>query len=434
LNRHGRMALKPRFLEHFRVEFWMVVAAFLLRVGLLMRPHAFDGVDDLSFVNEISNIATSLAEGHGFSSPFPFHGDSGPSAWVPPIYPFLCSVWLRVLGSGTRSLIAILSMNSLFSALTCVPLVRIAERLFNRRVALISGWVFALVPYFARWAVTWYWEITLSTLLMTWLFWYALALREYDSLRGWISFGLLFGVAMLTNPSVMTLVGISILWLLDVHGLKIWRRAALSLLVCFLVISPWLVRNRLVMHKWIFLRSNFGFEFSLGNYHGSAGDCWMGRHPWTSLAEYERYANMGEAAYVNQRAHEGREFVREYPEEFLRLCWYRFRIFWDGSVMRMRPRWQPYWLAWLYPLLTVTTSVGLLVMLFRRSLYAHLLFFVILLYPWPYYLDCVQSRFRHLIDPLMLMITVWVVTETLQSGTKALRLYLHRADQENELT
>lgn len=93
----------------------------------------------------------------------------------------------------------------------------------------------------------------------------------------------------------------------------------------------------------------------------------------------------------------------------------------------MRPEWRPFWLAWLYPLLTITTALGLLVMLARRLAVTHLMFFTILLYPWPYYLDCVQSRFRHLVDPMMLMISMYLIVETVRIVDKGIRLYSQRA-------
>src|SRR5579883_338880 len=161
-------------------ELWMVVVALLVRILLIYMAnevHFQEDKDDLSFVNEMSQVAGALASGHGFSSPF--GGPSGPTAWVPPVYPALCGFLFKLMGGyGLGAVICVLAMNSLFSALTCIPLVRIAERIFDRRLALICGWLWALVPYFAKWSVTWIWETTLSTLLMSWLFLQFLELRD----------------------------------------------------------------------------------------------------------------------------------------------------------------------------------------------------------------------------------------------------------------
>jgi len=96
--------------------------------------------------------------------------------------------------------------------------------------------------------------------------------------------------------------------------------------------------------------------------------------------------------------------------------------------MKMRPVWQWYWIPDLYPIFTVTTAFGLLLMLWRKMPETYLLFFTILLYPWPYYLDCVQTRFRHLIDPMMLMITVYVLVEIGTSIWRGYQIYSRRED------
>src|SRR5262249_39404268 len=41
-------------------------------------------------------IAQSLAAGHGFASPF--HEDTGPTAWMPPVYPLPLASLLRLCG------------------------------------------------------------------------------------------------------------------------------------------------------------------------------------------------------------------------------------------------------------------------------------------------------------------------------------------------
>ena len=55
-----------------------------------------------------------------FSSPL--HADTGPTAWMTPIYPFLLACVFKVFGIYTKaSAIFMLSLDSLFSALTSFP-------------------------------------------------------------------------------------------------------------------------------------------------------------------------------------------------------------------------------------------------------------------------------------------------------------------------
>ena len=94
---------------------------------------------------ESVSIAGSIAQGKGFSSPFGV--PSGPTAWLAPAYPYLVAGLFRVFGLYTEaSAIAIEGINVIFLALTSVVLFRIAELMFDRRVAVWAGWIWAALP------------------------------------------------------------------------------------------------------------------------------------------------------------------------------------------------------------------------------------------------------------------------------------------------
>src|SRR5215813_8330977 len=148
---------------------WMVLAGFLARFLYILLAHSYrfrTNDANFSFGWEIGRIAYSIATGRGFSSPF--GGLTGPSAWTAPVYPYIVALSFRLFGVYTHAAaIALLTFNSLCGALTCWPIVRIARRVFNDRVAFWSGWIWALFPYIIYWAVRWVWETSLSTLLLT---------------------------------------------------------------------------------------------------------------------------------------------------------------------------------------------------------------------------------------------------------------------------
>src|SRR5690349_20537434 len=67
----------------------IIVVAFLLRLAVLTlgRTYHFSPTDNhFGFGWETGRIARSVAEGKGFSSPM--QGDTGPTAWIAPIYPY----------------------------------------------------------------------------------------------------------------------------------------------------------------------------------------------------------------------------------------------------------------------------------------------------------------------------------------------------------
>ena len=112
--------------------FWIVSIALVLRLSWILIGHTykFKAADDnFSFGWEMGRIAASLASGHGFSNPF--GPPTGPTAWEPPLYPYLTAGVFFIFGIYTKaSAFVLLALNSVFSALTCIPIFLIARRIF----------------------------------------------------------------------------------------------------------------------------------------------------------------------------------------------------------------------------------------------------------------------------------------------------------------
>src|SRR5580704_1063527 len=122
---------------------YVLMVAVALAVRLAVIPFLYHEWMD-PFVLEhwaFGLIARSIASGHGFGSPL---ADTGLSALLPPVYSYLLAGIFKIFGIETKaSVIAALSLNSLFSALTCVPVFLIAKRAFGDRVAKWAGWGWA---------------------------------------------------------------------------------------------------------------------------------------------------------------------------------------------------------------------------------------------------------------------------------------------------
>src|SRR6202030_106594 len=123
--------------------------AFFLRFGWIVIGHTyrFKGADaNFGFGWEMGRISASLASGHGFSNPF--GPSTGPTAWEPPLYPYLTAAVFHVFGIYSKaSAFVLLTLNSAFSALTCIPIFLIARRIFSERVAIGSGWAWGPLRY-----------------------------------------------------------------------------------------------------------------------------------------------------------------------------------------------------------------------------------------------------------------------------------------------
>lgn len=392
---------------------WMMVIAFLFRVVLILTHGTYHQAKDhpYGFGYETGSIARSIAAGEGFSSPFLL--PTGPTTWIGPVYPYLCATVFKLFGiySDTSGFV-ILALNSLFAALTCIPILRIAERCLTRSTGLWAGWIWAVLPFFSRWPTTWVWDTALSAFLLTVLVAVALSLEGETRAARWVGFGALWGFSALANPALLTALPFSYGWSgrrWYKHGNRVLRNVLFSLLVCAVMVAPWIIRNRVVLGKWVFIRGNFGLELRLGNYRGSAGLGWGGLHPALNRMQFDRYQRMGEIAFVEEKKQEALLWIKQNPAEFFRLTAKRFLLFWDGEPVLYTDRTTEPWSPWEVALLSLLTAFGLLLAIDRKIKAAWLFAAVLLVYPAPYYITYVMTRYRHALEPLMLILAVYFV-------------------------
>ena len=395
---------------------WIAFLAFVLRVIWIVAAHTyrFKTLDDnFSFGWEMGRIGRSLAQGQGFSNPF--NQATGPTAWEPPLYPFLIGVVFKLFGIYTHaSALVLLCINSLFSALTCVPIFLIARRCFSDKVAIWTAWIWAVLPSVMFWCTRWVWETSLAALLLALIFWLTLDLEEREGLTPWLQFGLVWGIAALTNTSLLAFLPAAGLW----AWYRRWKRGKRSLagvvlasLLFIACIAPWTARNYRIFGRLMFLRSNFGAELRIGNSPGADGTWQEYLHPTQNIYQMRLYRQLGETAYIDQRKREALAFIREDYGRFIGLCVKRFVYYWAGA-----PR------ASETPVLVLVKNSAFLassVLAFwglgralrKRRPGAWLFFWLILCYPAIYYAVFPHPRYRHPIEPELGILIVYVISE-----------------------
>ena len=397
--------------------FWMVLIALVLRLGYIVIAHTYNFKtldDNFSFGFEMGRIGRSLALGQGFSSPF--NGNTGPTAWEPPLCPLLIAGVFKVCGIYTQaSALVLLGLNSFFSAVTCVPIFLIAKRCFGEKVAVWSAWAWALLPPVIFWSTRYVWETSLAALLLAVIFWLTLVLEEEekDSLRPWVGFGLLWGIAALTNTTSLSFLPASGLWAWY-RRTKLGKRSLGGVLVASAVfaacLSPWLIRNYRVFGQRVFIRSNFGAELRLGNGPGANGT-WMDYlHATKNVQQMQLYQQMGELAYVAERKRQAIAFIQQDYARFIGLCLKRFVYFWAGVPRTGNSALAPFANS-LYLASSVLALWGLMRALRKHRPGAWLFFWLAVTYPLIYYAVFVLPRYRHPIEPELLILMVYIISE-----------------------
>ena len=450
----------------FRAPWVIFWTGFVLRLACILIGHtyrirAFDDHFDYGF--EAGRIARSVVQGHGYGNPF--NGFSGPTAWLPPLYPLLMALGFKLFGLYTNgAAIFIMVCDSVFSAAIAPAVYEIAARCFDAQgiarrasakaapVALWSAWLWAVYPAALQYAVHWLWEMSLTTCLFTWAFVLALRLRRIgepaetsgpdiqpdkpwnQNIGRWALFGLLWGLIALSNASLLLCLPASILWILwplrgrkqqtgnskqlPGHSYRTLRQsvagAILACVVFAATLTPWVVRNERALQAFVPTRSNFGVELWQSSLFYHDVFPWGQAVPlWTGDPEFKLYVQMGEVNYAKMRGAEAMANLRARPDLFVRFTLKRIQFFWFG-VPHATEKHESNEVGRIfnYSFLSVAGLLGLGLALKRRVPGAWLMASAFILVPLVYYAVTVQARFRHPIEPLIAILSVYLFRST----------------------
>lgn len=370
-----------------QLQFWLVFAsALIVRLVLLVHMFHIKPPQQMWTLNEEGAIARSLVVEHRFAAPF--HGATGPTAWVAPGYPFLVFFVFRIFGIFTaKSAEAVVLLNGLFSAITSVLILRLGQRTFGKTPGLIAAWTWALSPYAAlmAWLI---WETCLSAFLLTYAMYRTVILTEDKGRRNGVHAGLSWGVAALVNPALLAPFPFIVLYYVCRDRSK-WK-PTLAMAVTFAgVVLPWTIRNERVFHKFFLIRSNAAAEVYFGNVGFSL-------HPRGTSGEYQR---IGEAAYTDVMKERLSTYIRTHREKFVVDALQRIVPFWTA----------PEYLSPATILIALLTLIGF-VRGFRCEPHLAMPFLIVVtVYPLTYYISHTFARFRYPIEPVMLLVAAFGV-------------------------
>ncbi len=407
--------------------FWAGLAVRVLYITLARSYHFTAFQNHFPFGWEMGRIARAVATGRGYSDPF--FAPSGPTAWCPPIYPLLLAGVFKLFGVySSLSAWAILTINSVFSALTAVAVYELAYRSFSRKAALWSGWIWALYPAAMQYAVHWVWEMAITACLLTWALVIALRVRGIgqpmpptprESTGFWAAFGLLWGLIALLNPSLLIFLPACGLWMLagtpqpgrtSRRLLPALARATLAAILCAACIAPWIARNWIVFHTFIPMRPNFGAELYASSLESNNGFPWgaaVSIYPATP--DMQRYRLLGEVAFCKERGAMAKAIFRAHPGRFERYTLKRIYFFWAGVPHPIgKSLLTEVFRELNYAFLSLGGLLGLGLALWRKKPAAALYAGAFVLLPMVYYFVTVQARFRSPLEPLICILTVFL--------------------------
>jgi hypothetical protein len=398
----------------------IVAIAFVARVGFAVsqaRKIPDAALAHVPFENETGSIAQAIATGQGYSNPFA--RNTGPTAWLTPIYPWLAVAAFKIFGVFTiRAFYFLVFLNIVFSSVACVPLYAVGKRIAGIGVGAIAAWLWAVYPNAVMTPFEWIWDTSLATLLSVVLLWATMLLAESRRMRDWCLYGLLWGFVLMTNPSLGSLLPFLLGW----AAYRAWWKAsrvennsrllqpAAALAIAILCCVPWTIRNYSVFHRFVPLRSNFPLELYIGN-----NENYDDQHPHypgmvTKDRETWRYIKMGETPFMDEEMRKAKKFIFSHPRVEGILFYERFIAFWGGIPNPIDKFMQTDSLLVRSLILCAMLSgvgalAGVVVLIWKQSDYAFPLAIYPVIFPFLYYITHTSLRYRHPIEPEILLLT-----------------------------
>lgn len=398
---------------------FFVALAIRLAVSAVILPEFLDTFrDHWHFGWEMGRIARAICEGKGFSSPF--FDPSGPTAMLPPAYPYLVAACMKLFGGFTAATaMAVLTLNSVFASLTVIPVYFLAKRVLDERTARVAGWAWAFFPYSIYLAGGRIYSDTLTCLIASLLWLQTIRLEQSRATRDWLVWGLLWGLAGLVSPVLLGPLPFLVIWLAvqrSRSGLAWLAPGVLAACVLLAVLAPWTMRNYRAFGRLIPLRDGFWMEVHVGN-NGDTSDVTPdSAHPTTSPIEYAQWRRLGEIGFMDAKKAEALSFIRQHPGFFAWVTVRHIANMWTG-FWSLDPKFladEPFHI----PNVFFATAMTLLAVGGLR--YAWLagkgeaifpLVLILVTFPMVYYITHSSMDYRHPLDPIIVMMDCYCVLE-----------------------
>jgi 4-amino-4-deoxy-L-arabinose transferase-like glycosyltransferase len=278
-------------------------------------------------------LARSLLDGRGYSFTekwYPFTPAHTPTAHWSFLYPlYLAGVYAL---TGYHPLAARLLQAVVGGALLCFLVYKIGRRVANKEAGLVGAALAAVYGYFVYYNAALMTETFFIILILLTLH-LGLELKENPTPPGWVALGLSLGLAGLLRQTVLLFVPFLLFWLfleLRPRGIR-WWHFPIPMVIIFLLVTPWTLRNYLVYHEFLFLNSNAGYALFASN-NPNLGTEW--RNELVVVPVPEELKGQNEAQLDRALTRRAIEYIREDPNRYLQLTLDKtleFFRFWPSS-------------------------------------------------------------------------------------------------------
>jgi len=283
---------------------------------------------------EYDFIARALWKGRGFSDPF--GAPTGPTAWMPPLYPLILAL-LYVFFNGNSGGVAFIVV--LLSLGTWILIGYLGLRLVSRSKGASKPWVFSLFyAVLLIYNFKWLFQMTHDIWLIAGMFMVVITVSQAlfengFTIRNTIAWGVSGSLAPLVSLNLGLVWGLLHLWMFFEYkkksrpfNIKAWTSLLAIALVPALI---WTARNRLVFRQWIPIKSNLGYDACLANWISREAvvtdSILSSEHPVSRLSKsHWTYLRLGEKKFCEEYRRFFISSLNRHPGAFFKKIVHRF--------------------------------------------------------------------------------------------------------------
>jgi hypothetical protein len=383
----------------------LFLLGFALRCGVIAAVGhvAGNGVGEMVF------IARRIVRDWVFGDPYFI--PTGPTAHAAPLYPYFLALLIKVMPSEYSFQACLALLSAAFAAMQWALLPVAAVRLGLPALAGALGGLFGELNLLYHYTeCNGSVEATMCGLLLMLLC--VASLQRIERPAGGkehFVLGSAWGMLMLLQPACLTACAAVQMCRAEQLGRRALRGALPFIAGCMLVIGPWVVRTRITLGDWCFIRDNLGLELSMSfndeaqpNIEQNMFRSKTFRHPHQRRAEAEEVLRAGEIRYMKSRGHEAMEWIKANPGRAAFLIERRVLDFW------IPPR-RNILLSGVEAVLAALAFAGLLARWRARDPFRVFYVSLWMLFPIVYYLVQSWERYRYPIQWTLVLLAAVAV-------------------------
>ncbi|MGI8462347.1 MAG: glycosyltransferase family 39 protein [Solirubrobacterales bacterium] len=275
----------------------ILVVALILRLGALAIESGYEPVFDSA---DYDRHARSIAAGDGY--PQTVIAENGPSAFRPPLYPYMLG-GVYLIAGDEAGLDAGRALGALLGVLAVACVYAIGGLIWGVRVGLLAASLAAIFPPLVLAHLALVSEPLFLALMLSMVVCTLLARREGGNWRWALAAGALCGLAAMTrsNGALLAIPAAIGVWTaLPRFSLASLAAPAAVVLATVLVVVPWTVRNAGAFDAFVPTNTQTGYGIS-GAFNDDARDRAGYTATWVLPEATERYRDLFDRADLDER-------------------------------------------------------------------------------------------------------------------------------------